>query len=119
MINNMLKVKSNLRLLGPIMFQINPELSSYSGMNLKEIKLRLYRHNGTFKSASKILNLMHRFSKTNLSIDDQHGPYSNEMFYFELNQENKQQLTAYACSFPKIFLDEDVTIFRVYNSITY
>ena len=115
----MLKVKSNLRLLGPIMFQINPELSSYSGMNLKEIKLRLYRHNGTFKSASKILNLMHRFSKTNLSIDDQNGPYSNEMFYFELNQENKQQLTAYACSFPKIFLDEDVTIFRVYNSITY
>ena len=117
--NNILKVKNNIRLLGPIMFEIHPVISTYSGMNLKEIKLRLNRHTGRFKSGRKILNIMHQFSKNHLSLNDKDDLLSTETFYFELSDEHKNQLTAYACSFPKIFPDEDVEIFRVYNSITY
>lgn len=113
--NRKLSVSGNTRLLGPIMFSIVPRFISYSGMDLKEVKRRLHIHTGRYSSARKLQTLMFSFSRENLDLTKSEDEFCNEIFYFEIDLYGQNKIKAYACSFPIIFPDEDVEIFREYE----
>lgn len=112
-----LSVRDNPRLLGPIMFLLEPTFISYSGMNLKEVKRRVHKHTGRFGAARKIQTLMFSFSRENVDLAKSEEDFCNEIFYFELDPHSRGVMKVYACSFPIIFPDEDVEIYREYEII--
>jgi hypothetical protein len=110
-----LTVQGNTRLLGPIIFTVEPVVSCYLGMPFKELKRRLHLHTGHYRSARQIQSLMHSFSREKVDLSQTEDEYCTEIFYFEISSELPNTLNVYACSFPVIFPDEDVSILREYQ----